>query len=333
MNVLITGAFGNIGQATIVSLLNHGHRVTAFDAPTPRNRRAARRFRRQIRVLWGDIRDPQAVEAAVKGQDVVVHLAFVIPNLSATGKGSETAPEWAYAVNVGGTRHLIAALQRQPHPPRLIFTSSLHIYGRTQHLPPPRRVTDPPNPAEHYSRHKVEAEALVQASGLEWTIFRLAAALPVTLILDPGMFDVPLDNRIEFVHRRDVATAIAHAVTHEAVWGRIFHIGGGPRCQYVYREVAERILTTVGVGMLPAEAFSQVPYPVDWLDTTESQRLLRYQQRTLEDYLTDLRLALGWRRAWVRAWRPLVRWLLLRRSPHLDRQAAWRFAWRSEAVS
>ena len=329
MRVLVTGAFGNIGQATLSALLAHGHRVTAFDAPTKRNRRAARRFRDKVRVLWGDIRDPETVAQAVAGQDVVVHLAFVIPNLSATGRGSEEAPDWAYAVNVGGTRNLVAALEAQPQPPRLIFTSSLHIYGRTQHLPPPRRVTDPPRPAEHYSRHKVEAEAIVRGSRLAWTIFRLAAALPVTLILDPGMFDVPLDNRIEFVHREDVATAIAHGVTSDAVWGKVLHIGGGPRCQHLYREVAERILETVGVGMLPDEAFSRTPYPVDWLDTEESERLLRYQQRTLEDYLADLRRALGWRRAFIHAFRPWVRWMLLRRSPHLDRPTAWRLAWQS----
>lgn len=328
MRVLVTGAFGNIGQAALESLLHHGHHLTAFDAPTRRNRRVARRFRGQVRVIWGDIRDPQAVAQAVAGQDVVVHLAFVIPHLSATGQGSEEAPTWARAVNVGGTRTLIAALEAQPRPPRLLFTSSLHIYGRTQHLPPPRRVDDPPRPVEHYSRHKVEAEALVKESSLEWVIFRLAAALPVDLILDPGMFNVPLDNRIEFVHRGDVATAIAHAVTSDAVWGKVLHIGGGPRCQYLYREVAERILTTVGVGMLPDEAFSRTPYPVDWLDTEESQRLLRYQQRTLDDYLADLRRALGGRRYLVRAFRPLVRWLLLRRSPHLDRATAWRLAWK-----
>jgi len=92
--------------------------------------------------------------------------------------------------------------------------------------------------------------------------------------------------------------------------------------------VAERILATVGVGMLPEETFSRVPYPADWLDTEESERLLRSQQRPLDDYLADLRHALGWRRSLVRAFRPFVRWLLLRRSPHLDRDTAWHLAWK-----
>ncbi len=329
MKVLVTGAMGNIGQATIEALIAHGHRVTTFDAPTRRNRRAARRFRHTARLLWGDIREAQALTTAVEGQDVVVHLAFVIPRLSTTGQSSEEAPDWARAINVGGTRNLIAAMKAQPRPPRLLFTSSLHIYGPTQHLPPPRRVTDPPNPMEHYSRHKVEAEALVRASGLQWVIFRLAAALPVSLILDAGMFDVPLDNRIEFVHRQDVAQAIAHAIVSDAVWGKTLHIGGGARCQFHYREVARRILEAVGIGMLPEAAFSRTPYPVDWLDTEESERLLRFQQRTLDDYLADLRRLMGWRLPLVRLFRPWVRWHLLRRSPYLDRCTAWRLAWQA----
>jgi len=325
MKILVTGALGNIGRAAARALTAHGHDVTLFDAPTPRNRRVRPRARN--RIIWGDIRDRHAVARAVQGQDAVVHLAFVIPRLSATGQNSEDQPQRAYDINVRGTHNLITALESQPRPPRLIFTSSLHIYGPTQHLPPPRRVDDPPNPMEHYSRHKVEAERLVRASGLPWTIFRLAAALPISLILDAGMFDVPLDNRFEFVHRDDVAQAIAHAVTSDAVWRRVFHIGGGPRCQLRYRDVVTRILDAVGIGALPDAAFSRAPYPVDWLDTTESQHLLRYQQRSLEHYIRDLQQRLGWRRAFIRAFRPWVRWHLLRQSPHLDQRMAWRLAW------
>ena len=326
MKILVTGAFGNIGRATARALLARGHDVTLFDLPTRLNRRAARAFSR-ARIHWGDIRHPETVAQAVRGQDTVIHLAFVIPRLSATGQNSEDHPEWAHAINVRGTRNLITALEARSHPPRLLFTSSLHIYGPTQHLPPPRHTDDPPNPMEHYSRHKVEAERLVRGSTLNWMIFRLAAALPVSLILDPGMFDVPLGNRFEFVHRDDVARAIAHAVASKTIWQRVYHIGGGARCQFRYREVVQRILDVTGMGMLPAAAFSPSPYPVDWLDTSESQRLLHYQQHTLEDYLHALKQRLGWRRAWIRAFRPWVRWHLLRQSPHLNRRTAWRLAW------
>jgi nucleoside-diphosphate-sugar epimerase len=245
------------------------------------------------------------------GVDAVVHLAFVIPNLSATGVSSESEPEWAHTINVGGTKHLLQAMREQDTQLKLLFSSSLHIYGKTQHIAPPREVSDPPDPIEHYAKHKVECEQLIRQSGLKWTILRLGASLPVRLVLDPGMFEVPLENRIEFVHNKDVSTAIANALESDEVWGKIWHIGGGETCQLYQRELVQAILDEVGVGMLPDSAFSDEPYPTDWLDTTESQRLLQFQQRTLKDYLVDLRGRLGFRRVIIRVFRPLIRsWIL-----------------------
>jgi short-subunit dehydrogenase/dTDP-4-dehydrorhamnose reductase len=259
------------------------------------------------------------VAAAVADQDVVIHLAFVIPTLSATGVGSEENPEWARAINVGGTEHLLAAMKAQPAPPRILFSSSLHIYGRTHDQAPPRSIDDPPRPIEHYAFHKVACEQLVRESGLTWSIFRLAAALPLRLVLDPGMFDVPLNNRIEFVYSKDVGLALANALEEERAWNRIWHIGGGPSCQLYQRQIVENVLETVGIGALPEEAFTSVPFPTDWLDTTESNQVLQFQEHTLDDYISDVKRLLGVRRHLIRLFRPLIRPWLLRQSPFMRR--------------
>lgn len=326
MNVLLTGAFGNIGRSALEELLKQGQRVRCFDIKNRANERVARQFIRtwgdQMEVVWGDLRQPPEVAAAVPGQDVVVHLAFIIPKMSATGVESEKEPEWARRINVGGTRNLLAAMKAQPDPPRIIFISSYHVYGPTQDQVPPRTILDPVRPMEHYSQHKVECERMVLTSGLRWCIFRLAASLPLAIQLDPGMFDVPLDNRMEFVHTRDVGLAIAHAVVSQEVWGRLLLIGGGPRCQYRFREIVQRALEAVGVGMLQDEAFSSTPFCTDWMDTSESQRLLHFQTRDLGDYLEEMKKLLGPRRFWVRLFRPLVRRWLLSRSPYYGRSVS-----------
>lgn len=316
MRVLVTGAFGNIGRRAVDELVSRGHAVTAFDMPTPANQKAARRMARPPEIVWGDLRRSADVRQAVQGQDAVVHLAYVIPKLSATGTNSEDQPDWARAINVGGTMHLLAALQALPVAPRVIFASSLHVFGHTQHQPPPRSLADPVQPVEHYGLHKVACEEMVKASGLPWAIFRLAACMPIRLILDPGMFDVPLDNRIEYVHARDVARAIANGLETDQVWGKTWLIGGGTRCQYRYEEIVRRVLDTVGVGMLPPEAFATAPFATDWLDTAESQRVLAFQQRTLDDYVEELRSALGPLRHLVRLARPIIRRRLLSMSPY-----------------
>jgi UDP-glucose 4-epimerase len=334
MNILLTGAFGNIGTSTLQALLQQGHRVRCFDLKTRANQKKARMvgwpraralvLNRRVEVMWGDLRRYEDVAAAVEGQEVIIHLAFIIPKLSATGFESEDHPDWARAVNVDGTRHLLEAARAQARPPRFLFASSYHIYGRTQDQPPPRTVRDPVQPLEHYAHHKVQCEAMVRASGLEWAILRLAASLPIAMKMDPGMFDVPLGNRMEYVHTRDVGLAFANAASSPEVWGKVLLIGGGPRCQYTYRQITDKVLEGMGLGSLPEEAFTHVPFPTDWLDTEESQRLLAYQRHTLDDYVRDMQGRLGTRRRLVRAFRPLVRWALLKQSPHYQAgRAGW----------
>jgi len=316
VRVLLTGAFGNVGRSALSELLAQGHRVRCFDLETRANRRTARGLDGEVEIVWGDLRDGEAVSTAVQDQEVVIHLAFIIPSLSATGVESEAHPDWARQVNVGGTRNLIRAMEALPHPPRIIFTSSCHVYGRTQDQPPPRTASDPVRPIEHYSRHKVACERMIESSGLEWTILRLAATLPIAIKLDRAMFDVPLHNRMEYVHTRDVGLALANALHCPQVWGRIWLIGGGPGCQHRYGEIVEQVLEAMGVGMLPEEAFGTAPFATDWLDTAESQRLLQYQTRDLDDYVRDMRSALGLRRHLVSLFRPVARRLVLRRSPY-----------------
>ena len=153
MNILLTGAFGNIGTSTLKELLERGHWVRCFDLPTRANRAQAQKLMGQAQVYWGDLRNLDDLRIAMQGVDVVIHLAYVIPTLSATGVSSERDPDWARSINVEGTKNILTAMEEQPDPPSLLFSSSLHVYGKTQHLKPPRTVIDPAMPIEHYAKH------------------------------------------------------------------------------------------------------------------------------------------------------------------------------------
>lgn len=314
MNILITGAFGNIGTSTLRALAGRGHRVRCFDLPTRTNQRLATLHALDCEVVWGDIRQFEDVHRAVQGQNLVLHLAAIIPELSHTGIQSEKQPILAHAVNVGGMRHLIEAVQRMPKPASIIFTSTLHVYGRTQHLPPPRTTSCPVSPIDHYAKHKVLCEAMLLESGLQWAVFRLAAAIPVKLVFNKSMFQIPQHNRLEYVHPRDVGYALANAVDKPNLWGMVWLIGGGSRCQLTYGCMLNQVMALIGQKPLPASIFGQSDYCVDWLDTQASQQLLRYQQRTFDDYISELHTLLGDKLYWLRLFRPLVRKALVLRS-------------------
>jgi len=102
------------------------------------------------------------------------------------------------------------------------------------------------------------------------------------------MYTVPLDNRIEFCHPDDTATAILNAIKDfDQVKGHTLVISGGPAQRMVYKDMIRRILGVMGLPVPPARKFTQEPYYLDWYDTSKSEELLRYQRRTFSDYLRD----------------------------------------------
>ena len=315
MNVLITGAFGNLGTNSLKKLVEQGHQVRCFDLKTSANQKKAAKYRArfedQIDVAWGDVRHPDDVAAAVRDQDVVVHLSFIMP------PGSDERPEWAREINVGGTQNLIAAMKAQPNKPRIIFSSSFTVFGDTQNQEPPRRVGDPVAATHNYTAHKIECERMCAESGLDWCVMRFGVVPPVSLGgVTPKMFAFPFNSRTEFAHPGDVGLAIANAVSSEEVWGKTLLIGSGKSGQLYYGDFIGSMMEVMGVGRLPEEAFGSEPAYMDWLDTEESQRLLQYQQHTFEDFAQSMSRLLGPARYIMPLVRPIARRWILSKSPY-----------------
>lgn len=316
MKVLVTGPFGNVGSHAVPELVREGHAVRTFDLDTPATRRVERAIGGRLDLRWGDVRDARAVAEAVAGVDAILHLAALIP------PGSEERPEDARAVNVGGTENVLRGAAAQRSPPRVLYTSSLDVHGRTQQRPPPRRVDDPLEATDAYTASKIACEERIRASGLPFCILRLSD-VPVIGLRDPHpiMFEIGLHNRIESMHADDAAVALARALRTPEVWGRVLFVGGGPSCQLTYREYLAKLMRAMGMEPLPDEAFSDADYVTDWLDTAESQRLLGYQRRSFDDIARDVAACLGWRRALVPVASPLVRRTMLELSPYWKRRA------------
>ncbi|MFC0434771.1 NAD(P)-dependent oxidoreductase [Kutzneria buriramensis] len=309
MEVLVTGAFGNIGSSAVAQLRAQGHHVRCFDVPSKGN---LRRAHGATSVVWADIRDADAVQRAVRGTDVVVHLAAILPPYVAED------PQTARDVNVGGTENVLSAVDK--HGSRILLASTLDVYGHTQHLDPPRRVDDPVRATDEYSGHKIRCEELVRRSARPWAIYRFGDVPPnEPRRPHPIMFAIPLDNRIELVHRDDAGLAIANGVKAD-IWGRTWLIGGGPSCQVRYRDMLFRVMASVGLGELPESAFSTEPYCTDWLDTEESQRVLRFQRHTFDEimaYVAEVSRPALPARLVLPLLRPLARRQILKLSPHL----------------
>ncbi|HEU5369852.1 MAG TPA: NAD(P)-dependent oxidoreductase [Ktedonobacterales bacterium] len=315
MKILLTGAFGNIGFSTLQELIKQGQSVRCFDLPTRANRKKARQVAGKVEVVWGDIRHAEQMAALVRDQDVIVHLAAILP------PEVDERPEEANDVNVNGTRSLLEAAKQQAQPPKFFFSSSLDVFGFTQDQPPPRKVTDPVQATDAYTRHKLQCEEMIQASGLVWSIYRFADVPPLAARKPhPIMYRIPLDTRFDMLHTTDAGLAIANGVAGDAIWGRVWLVGGGPRCQVYYRDYLGRMMDAMGIGRLPEAAFGHDPYCTDWLDSEESQRILNYQRHTFDEIINDVITYAapgGPTRLLMPVIRPLVRRWILSMSPYL----------------
>lgn len=323
MKVLLTGAFGNLGANTLKNLLeNHKHELTCFDVQNPRNEKERDRLLAvgEFRTIWGDITDPETVKQAVEGQDCILHLAAIIPPLT------EQAPELAHRVNVEGTHNVIEAAKQQKKQPKLVFTSSITVHGKRQCEPPPRRADESLQPTDVYTTTKCESEKELKASGLEWTILRVGAAMPVDIMgwqssesLEYS-FAIPLDQRIEVVHPLDVATAIANAPEADTA-GKVLFLGGGKTCQMTNRDLQTHLFKALGIGMVCERAY-RIPkddsdyWTTDFMDTEESQRILKFQKHSFDRYIEDLRRTFGWKRYFTLMLGPIIRRWIVRYSPY-----------------
>lgn len=283
MKVLLTGAFGNIGFSALQELLRQGHTLCCFDLQNRQNEKRARQVAGKAQIIWGDLSHSEDVATAVQQQDVIVHVGYIIP------PAIEEDLDAAQRVNMDGTRYILEAAQQQAQPPKIIFASSLDVFGFTQHLPPPRKVTDPVQATDDYTKHKLYCETLVRNSGLVWSIYRFADVPPLAPRRPhPIMYRIPLDTRFEMLHTHDAGLAIANGIACSEIWGKVLLIGGGPTCQVLYRDYLGRMLDAMGIGRLPKHAFGHDPYCTDWLDTEESERLLHYQRHSFDEIIQDI---------------------------------------------
>jgi dTDP-L-rhamnose 4-epimerase len=128
--VLITGGAGFIGSHLADELLEHGYEVRALDNLSdqvhgPGSGRPAY-LHPEVELIEGDVRDPEAVGAALEGVDAVYHFAARV------GVGQSMYEIEKYtSVNNLGTAVLLEGLLKKPGKPirRLIVASSMSIYG------------------------------------------------------------------------------------------------------------------------------------------------------------------------------------------------------------
>jgi dihydroflavonol-4-reductase len=194
LNTLVTGANGFLGSWLVRALLARGHHVACL-LRAGSNLSGLVGLEEYERVE-GDVTDASALARAVRGRDVVFHLAGV--------RRAATREDFM-RVNAEGTRLLCEALVATGGGPRLVLAGSLGASGPSTPARP-KVEEDPALPTEWYGESEAEAERIA---------FSYADRLPVTVVRPPRIVG-PGDRENLLLFR-----LVARGVRLE--------LGGGPR--------------------------------------------------------------------------------------------------------
>ena len=130
---LITGGAGFIGTNLAAFLLKKGGKVKIFDnlsrKGTKKNLKWLKGLKGNLEIIIGDIRDEKKVGEAVKGIDVIYHLAAQVAVTS-----SVINPREDFEVNALGTLNILEAIRKFSPQSTLLFSSTNKVYGETEKI-------------------------------------------------------------------------------------------------------------------------------------------------------------------------------------------------------
>ncbi|HYL39327.1 MAG TPA: SDR family oxidoreductase [Bryobacteraceae bacterium] len=305
---VVTGGAGFIGSCLVRALLAQGDgTVRVIDNLLTGSEKNLEQVGPQIQFDRSDIRDYDAVAAAVRGADVVFHLA-AIPSVPR----SIDSPELSHQVNMDGTFNVLRACV-EGKARRVIYAASSSAYGDTAALPKVESMA--PRPRSPYAVQKLAGEYYASVFhscfGLETVSLRFFnvygerqdPSSPYSGVISvfmralierrsPTIFGDGEQTR-DWTYVEDVAALCLRAAAAEGVAGKMYNAGNGGR--YSLNHVWELLQRIEGVSLPPIYAAPRKGDVRDsQADRTAVDRDLRYQPHyTLEE---GLRRTLAWYR-------------------------------------
>ena len=181
MKILIIGAAGMVGRKLAEKLARDGSlggkpisSMTLYDVVPPEV--PAVKF--EIQALTGDLPAAGEAEKLVAGRpDVIFHLAAIV-----SGEAEQDFDK-GYRINLDGTRHLFDAVRVAQYSPRVVFTSSIAVFG----APFPEAIYDDfhTTPLTSYGTQKAIGELLLSDLTRRGIFDGVAIRLP-TVCVRPG---------------------------------------------------------------------------------------------------------------------------------------------------
>lgn len=188
MRVCVTGGTGFLGGFLVRELLAKDAMVRVLARPSPR---ADALQAAGVEIVRGDLGDAESISRAVRGADVVYHLAAKV--------GAAALKDY-FETNVAGTERVLAACEQQCVG-QFVYASSLAVYGPVEEgarIDEDTPFDDKPELRDPYAQSKIAADRLVSSfarrTGLPTVILREGIIFGPGRPLPSGLFAFRLGN-------------------------------------------------------------------------------------------------------------------------------------------
>jgi dTDP-L-rhamnose 4-epimerase len=237
MRVLVTGGAGFVGSHVVDALVDGGHDVVVLDSLVAHGGRRPAWWRPEVEAHLGDVRDPDAWIAALRGVEAVCHQAARV------GLGVDLSDVRAYVDdNDAGTAAGLWAMHQVGFRGRIVLASSMVVYGDGRYRCAEHGVVAPrPRTAEALAAGRFEPACPTCSAEVSWA---------------PTAEDAPLSPRNVYaatkLHQEHLCRAFAIELGVPVAALR-YHNVFGPRCPLdtPYAGVASIFRSAVAAGRPP----------------------------------------------------------------------------------
>jgi len=230
--VLVTGAAGFVGGATVSHLLENGFDVVALLHRTRSDAMLAHEREGRIRTITASVTDADALNEAIEQirPSAIVHCASRVTDLGREWRFRETILE--------GTRNVVEAVKKFDIP-RLVHISTTDVYGLQDFENADEQTPYVQNPSNPYPKFKIRAEELIRRELPDRAVILRPAAIwgPGDKLLTPRIIDMLRgfpwiihfgrwrgQNRWPAVHVDTVCRAIRVALTADEALGEAYNV-------------------------------------------------------------------------------------------------------------
>ena len=262
--VLVTGGLGFLGSNLAIRLVQLGARVTVFDSMIEGlggNLFNIEPIKDDIQIKIADIRDQDKVVEAVKGKDLIFHLAGQNDHIL-----SLVNPFPDIDINVKGSAVLLEACKNNNPGARVIYTGTRGEYGLAAKLPV--NEDSPVNPKGLYELTSMMAQKMFQIyhnnQKVRAVTLRLTNIYGERAQMKHNRFGVAnwfvrlaIDNQTikvfgsgsilrDFVYVQDAVDAIVMCAATDQAYGQVFNVGSDTPSNFL--ELAKTVIEVAGTG-------------------------------------------------------------------------------------